>query len=672
MIGGRERRTGSITVFLSLTLLVIMSLLGTMTEAARGKVCRIYGRRTMRTAADSLLTEYSRPLYEMYHLFFIENAGKPFCQSIAEYAAGTVNPDVIDAGRLDFYDAALGDVTVEAERYAGDEGGAALREQITEYMKRSLASDAVKRFLGKTESLERLEEEAREIDQTVSEQKKDAKESSYVLELMRLVDGVDCSGSRVTGENVFVKMFFHGKKQAARFGITEPVVWDAMKENIVELQTYFGRMQKNTGVRQQFATIVSRARTKTEKALKLIHELGEKLRQWNIRGDAASILVSNLSILKQTGEYLKQPLTDNIMTELKRMWKRYNTSGIVFDYAGINEKGGAENPMDCFSDAISGGLTKLVLEKGTPISPKAVNNPDHYRLLNEDSGAGRRTSEDQLQAFAEDGEVELTGAVKGITRAEASDAMMCEYMKKYFSSAVKSVGTAKKRLDYEWEYVLCGGRSDKENLDRVIRRLVLLRSIINTTALLSSSAKRDTAYAAALAVVGFTGMEPLIRLTQTLFIVLWGMVEAIVDAAAILQDRRVPLLKTAKDIVVEFSELYQLSNPYVMKKAAGYSKADSHSVGYAEYMMFMMKGMRREQQHYRMMDLMEWNVCDNRQPRFNFGICVDSFQVTGEFLYQTKFFRMPFIQSMIDRKLDYFRQHITLEARYTRAESQSD
>lgn len=667
MIGGGERKKGSITVFLSLTLLVIMSLLGTMTEVARGKACRVYGRRTMRTAADSLLTEYSRPLYELYHLFFIENAGKPFRQSIAEYAAGTVSPDVSAAGRLDFYDAALSDVTVTGERYAGDEGGAALREQITEYMKRRLASDVVKKLSQRTESLEQLEKEAQEIDQKVSEQKKDAEESVHVLELMRLVDGVDCSGSRVKGQRIFVKMFFHGKKQAARFGITEPVVWDAMKGNIVELQTYFGRIQKNAGVRQRFAEMVSQAQEKTEEAFRLVQRLGERLKQWNIKGDAAGILASNLSVLKQTAEYLRQPLTDEAMVELKRLWKRYNTSGIVFDYAGINEKGGADNPMDCFSHAISGGLTKLVLEKGSRVSQKAVDHPDHYRSLNEDGETGRQTDERQLKAFAEDGQVELAGAVKGIARAGASDVMMCEYMKRYFSSVVKSVGTTKKRLDYEWEYILCGGGSDKENLDRVISRLVLLRSIVNTTAILSSSAKRDTAYAAALAVVGFTGMEPLIRLTQTLFIVLWGTVEAIVDTAAILQDRKVPLFKTAKDIVVEFSELYQLSNPYVMKKAAGYSKADGHSVGYAEYMMFMMKGMKSERQHYRMMDLMEWNVCDNREPAFNFGICVDSFQVTGEFVYQTKFFRMPFLQDILDRKLNCFQQRVTLEARYTKA-----
>lgn len=670
MIGGKRGQSGSITVFLSLTLLVIMSLLGTMTEVARGKACRVYGRRTMRTAVDSLLSEYSRPLFETYQLFFIENGGKPFRQSISEYAAGTVNPDVMDGGCLDFYDGILDDVMVAKERYAGDEGGAALQEQITEYMKRSLVSDVAQKFLGKTESLEQLEETAEEIDQKVSEEKEAAEESCYVLELMRLIDGVDCSGARVKGQNAFVKMFFHGKKKAERFGITEPVVWNAMKGNIIELQTYFGRMQKSAEVRQQFARLVQQAERKASEALTLAQKLGSRLKDWNISGDVPAILSSNVSILRQTSEYLKKPLTDEMMAELKRIWKQYNTSDIVFDYAGINEKGGAKNPMDCFSDAISGGLSSLVLEKGIQISPKTVKNPDHYRTLYADEETNQGSDVNRLKAFAEEGEVELSQAAKGISRAEISDAMVCQYMKKYFSSAVKPVGTGKKRLEYEWEYILCGGRSDKQNLEEVIGRLVLLRSIINTTAILSSSGKRDTAYAAALAVIGFTGMEPLIRLTQTLFIILWGTVEALVDVAAILQNRKVPLLKTTKDIVVEFSELYNVSNQYIMKKAAGYSKADENSIGYEEYMMFLMLGKRSER-NYRIMDLMEWNIRDNAEPKFNFGICVDSFQVTGEFLYATKFFRMPLIQNVIDRKLNHFRQSVTLEARYVCGGTQS-
>ena len=50
MIAENRKAGGSITVFLSLTLVIIMALLGTMIEVTRGKVCRIQGRRVMKLA----------------------------------------------------------------------------------------------------------------------------------------------------------------------------------------------------------------------------------------------------------------------------------------------------------------------------------------------------------------------------------------------------------------------------------------------------------------------------------------------------------------------------------------------------------------------------------------------------------------------------------------------
>lgn len=246
--------------------------------------------------------------------------------------------------------------------------------------------------------------------------------------------------------------------------------------------------------------------------------------------------------------------------------------------------------------------------------------------------------------------------------------MLHEYMKKYFSTAVNAVGTGNKRLDYEWEYILCGGKSDQENLDEVISRLVLMRSVIDTVAIMSSTQKRNTAYTAALAVVGFTGLDLLVRFTQTLFIILWGTVEALVDVAALLQGKQIPLVKTADGIAVEFPELYQISSRFIEKKAEGLPQTKTYSIGYAEHIMLLMAGVGREDRRYRMMDLMEWNIRDNVTKKFNFGICVDSFEVTGKFTFATKFFRLPSIQEMADRQLYHFQQDIRIGAGYVRGD----
>ena len=72
------RKKGSITVFLSLTGILIFALIGTLVETARYTACSNHAARTLRLAAEGLLTEYSRPLYEHYGLFFLESEGTPF------------------------------------------------------------------------------------------------------------------------------------------------------------------------------------------------------------------------------------------------------------------------------------------------------------------------------------------------------------------------------------------------------------------------------------------------------------------------------------------------------------------------------------------------------------------------------------------------------------------
>lgn len=97
-----RRLTGSITVFLSLVFLLVFALFGTLLETARYTVCKNHAARTLRTGAEGLLSEYNRPLYEHYGLFFIEKGGTPYEQVIGRYAGDTIS--AADKGEMDFLD----------------------------------------------------------------------------------------------------------------------------------------------------------------------------------------------------------------------------------------------------------------------------------------------------------------------------------------------------------------------------------------------------------------------------------------------------------------------------------------------------------------------------------------------------------------------------------------
>lgn len=645
-------RGAVISVFLSMTLVVVLSLLGTMVEVGRGKVCQVHGRRTLRSAADSLLTEYSLPLYQEYHMFFLEDMGKPFEKSIAEYAADTLEPGSIFPVRTDLFDLALTDLAVNEKIYAGDQDCQAIKRQITSYMKRAITADAFKQFQKAVTSAESLGSSAVELEHKAEEEKQAAELDTKLLTLMELIDGVSVSEGGVHGKKYFVKMFCTGEKKAESLGITEASVWKAVQGHIVDVNSVMKAIINGKGDRNGFVKKISEVQKKTQEAIGILKELGERSRTLGISPNARNILVANQRVLKDAKMLLQNPAAKLDMDFLRRLWQSYDTSEIVFDYAGINEKGGGENPFENFRQMISGGMIKLVVKDADKLSKKKAGcPPDQYQKLY-DSQEESRDYTKAVQNFANEENVDFQGAVKDISQIAFSDFMLLKYMEKYFSTAIQSVGEMKKRLDYEWEYLACGGGSDRENLEQVISRMVLMRTVTNTGILFASASKRETAYAAALAVVGFTGLEPLVRLTQTLFIILWGMSEGLVDVAGILQGRHVPLIKAERDLVVKFTDLFVMGREYIMNQVKKLPRARKNDFTYKHYLMLFMLGNGSTVICRRMMDLMEWNIRDNYVKGFSLGKCVESFQVQGSFSMKTKFFQLPFIQKILNRKLE--------------------
>lgn len=78
---------GSITVFASLTLLLVASFLLTLLEAARVQGCIAYARMNRVNAMESLFSEYNRDLLDAYEIFLLDGG----------FAQGNLNLGMIDS-----------------------------------------------------------------------------------------------------------------------------------------------------------------------------------------------------------------------------------------------------------------------------------------------------------------------------------------------------------------------------------------------------------------------------------------------------------------------------------------------------------------------------------------------------------------------------------------------
>lgn len=157
--------SGSMTVFVSLTLLLIASLLFTLVEGARYHCLKSLADMDRITETASAFAEYDTALLEQYGLLFLDDS----------YGSGTENLNRI-AGRImdlseynlnpntafgsDFLRMRMMDCEVELYELATDYGGDAFRRQVVEYTKENLGTIALEEFARRMKEGEKAEEKA--------------------------------------------------------------------------------------------------------------------------------------------------------------------------------------------------------------------------------------------------------------------------------------------------------------------------------------------------------------------------------------------------------------------------------------------------------------------------------------------------------------------------------
>ncbi len=137
-------RRGYITVFLSLSLTLILSLVFAVIEGARISAIRMKFECVTDIGMNSVLAEYHRELLKQYDLLFVDTSYGGSHPEIANteahlyhYTQKNCRPEErksLSGGR-DFLVMDMGAVEIPAYSVASDENGTVLKRQITDYMK---------------------------------------------------------------------------------------------------------------------------------------------------------------------------------------------------------------------------------------------------------------------------------------------------------------------------------------------------------------------------------------------------------------------------------------------------------------------------------------------------------------------------------------------------------
>lgn len=140
--GKKEMTTGyvrgEVTVYLTLTFILLVSLVLALTESASIQMAKNYRRADMNRAVECVFAEYQKELLEHYDVFAIE----------AGYESGTYSEqNLLD--RLSYYGADM-ENDIKRIQLLADKNGELFMDQAGKYMKHKYGISWADKYLGST------------------------------------------------------------------------------------------------------------------------------------------------------------------------------------------------------------------------------------------------------------------------------------------------------------------------------------------------------------------------------------------------------------------------------------------------------------------------------------------------------------------------------------------
>lgn len=479
MMKGREKRScGSTSIYFSLILLLILSMLFTLLEGTRIEGLKASVRMNSDLVTESILAEYVKPLWENYHLF-AENGGDETGQlrieGISQKASHLGKENLEWQGTekrgLWMYPLHLQGAAVTEYHLITDGNGEGFYHLVTEYMRDNLAKEGAEAIYERIKKMQGTKEEAG----NVSEKIEDAK---------------SCV------------------EQAAKEENTES------KQSVPQ--------QSMTGN----------------------HSLGTE--KWGDGGDVENPL-----------EYIGEWKATALLTLL-----------------------GADNTR----------LSAKTADISQTLEKRRKNLGNWKQDIPEGEWYERILFQEYLLKY-------FAAYPVGKADMEEEKDVQTETVQ---AEPVKPDGKAGK-LDYELEYLIAGKASDKQNLQQVLERILLLREAANFVYLQTDSQKKSEALTLATLLVGATGNGLLIKGVQQGILAVWAFAESVSDVKSLLAGERIPIIKTAEEWSTDVKGLSEKSQ---------FRKAETckSGLGYEDYLRVLLFLTGKARLSYRAMDLIEWEL----------------------------------------------------------------
>ena len=582
----KKNYSASITVFLSLSCVLIAALILTITESARTIAQKYYMQTALNSAMESLFSEFHRPLWENYRIYALEfrddNLLKEELQSfIKPYSdARNLFPAKIEKDGFSFTGRGL----LSESHY--------FEEEILEYMPALLAKDCIE-FLGEKKSgtdipsiLEEASKKEKEADSIQRLQEKYALNHYDVEYLEDCINNIDrfCKKTETLKHYALYSLQAHDASLFFSYSSSLKATLNSLKNTVNSydaradlLKSKVEALWNDFSAEKENLEEDGIAAIETQlKSYDNYLDDGGRVRQ---KIDGFPAQCENLDSAIEGIEENVRRFQEYIEEERERRRKRKKEEE---DY---DEDNGLQAEIDNFYNDTISTWQALTM----PVYGEAVTqiNKKNKRILESIHDIGKKKLLELLLPSGKEcpsAEESFSSALFS-TESAANPiqiGLLGEYSLRFFHSYHKeeSAHTTpySNAKGLEVEYLLHGKKSDYENLSAQVTSLLAFRESMNFIHIMSDPEKLEAVEEFVTSFLAITANPVVIAVFSAFVIGIWAFAQSLLDVKELLNDERVPLMHSLESWSLSLNHLLDflsyLSGEEIPKENIGLSYED--------------------------------------------------------------------------------------------------
>ena len=290
------------------------------------------------------------------------------------------------------------------------------------------------------------------------------------------------------------------------------------------------------------------------------------------------------------------------LSDVSRRMGEYCVEGLWFSYGEIVvAEQTFQNVTGFLSELLTTGILSLVGISDEEVSERSLSGIDLPS-----AGLEEESLWEELTACMEEVQTLFqSGGIKDVLLAAGNSMLNGTALELYNMKYFHHYGEASPytRLNYEREYLIFGKEEDKTNLFSMVLYLVAIRALLNMVMILKQPDRVVQLETLSAGVAGFTGMPVLAAAVKYSVLLLWSVEEALVDATALLQGKRIAVVGPGR---VSFGELFLMNKTAIERKAD--LCPDGVGAAYTDYLALVSLTRRTKDKTYRALDLIQENI----------------------------------------------------------------